>query len=118
MIEEFGPAHAFSGLNIHERKKVQLSFSMLSLYDIEYYYISYGNTGTLMRQIFIVKNPPPKIPVRSVQNKVSRDLSPSWRRVIQDYIENLMRFLILLFFITRIVFGMLMLDADLFVSEI
>ena len=47
---------------------------MLSMYDIEYYYISYGNTGILMRQIFIVKNPQ-KIPVRSVQNKVSRDLS-------------------------------------------
>ena len=47
---------------------------MLSLYDIEYYYISYGNTGTLMRRIFTVKNPQ-KIPVRSVQNKVSRDLS-------------------------------------------
>jgi hypothetical protein len=74
MIEEFGPAHTFSGLNIYERKKVQLSFSMLSLYDIEYYYISYGNSGTLMRLIFIVKYSP-KIPVRSVQNKVSRDLS-------------------------------------------
>ena len=47
---------------------------MLSLYDIEYYYISYGNISTLMRLIFIVKNPP-KIPVRSVENKVSRDLS-------------------------------------------
>jgi hypothetical protein len=57
MIEEFGPAHTFSGLNIYEREKVQLSFSMLSLYDIEYYYISYGNTGTLMRRISIAKNP-------------------------------------------------------------
>jgi hypothetical protein len=46
---------------------------MLCLYDIGYYYISYGNTGTLMHQIFIVKNPP-KIPVHSVLNKVSRDL--------------------------------------------
>jgi hypothetical protein len=31
---------------------------MLSLYDIEYYYISYGNTDTLMRRIFIIKNAP------------------------------------------------------------
>jgi hypothetical protein len=63
MIEEFGPAHT-----IYERKKVQLSFSMLSLFDIEYYYISYGNTGTLMRRIFIVKIPP-KIPVHLYKTK-------------------------------------------------
>jgi hypothetical protein len=53
---------------------------MLCLYNIEYYHISYSNTGTLMRRIFIVKNPP-KIPVRSVQNKVSHDLGAEMSRL-------------------------------------
>jgi hypothetical protein len=73
MKEEFGPVHTFSDLDIDERKNVQLNVLCCLLYDIEYYYISYGIYWYINALYFYCKNAQ-NIPVRSVQNKVSRDL--------------------------------------------
>jgi hypothetical protein len=76
MIEEFGPAHTFSGLNIYKGKNVHLNtlcFLCMILNTIIF------RTVILVHQIecaeFLFLKMLQKIPIRSVQNTVSRDLS-------------------------------------------
>ena len=72
---------------------------MLSLYNIEYFYISYGNTGSSMGVIFIFENTP-KIPARSCKTQCHVVSVLKYHAFVEAcntrlwIVEYLMRFLI------------------------